>query len=107
MEEVRKEIIGLLEKIAVFEVAFKKEVLEKLPNLSDARLQELKTILLEVEVWQVNFLKKKITNDPDFYNKILEAKRKADRAIIEVYKQKFETEDHKKMEIILNKIKSL
>ncbi|MBI2037627.1 MAG: hypothetical protein HYT15_01690 [Candidatus Magasanikbacteria bacterium] len=107
MEEIQKEITELLGKIVFFEPEFKKEILQKMPQLEEARLYELKRILLEVQDWQTNFVKKKIAADPNFYDMIMEAKHKADRAIIEVYKQKFEDEDHKKMEIILNKIRSL
>lgn len=107
MGGIQTEIIDLLEKIVVFEASFKKEILEKLPSLDSKRLQELKKILLEVGGWQTDFLQKKIIEDPDFYDKIVEARRQADKRIIDLYKQKFETEDHKKMEIILNKIKEL
>lgn len=107
MGGTQAEIIDLLEKIVVFEVSFKKEIVEKLPSLDGKRLQELKKILLEVGEWQTDFLQKKIIEDPDFYDKIVEARRQADKKIIGLYKQKFEAEDHKKMEIILNKIKEL
>lgn len=107
MEETRKQVIELLNKIAVFEVSFKKEVLEKMVDLDEGGLRELKNILLETEAWQLEFIKKKLTEDPDFYGTIMDAKREAEHKVIELYKQKFADEDHKKMEIILQKIKEL
>lgn len=103
----QKEIDSLLKKIVVFEMSFKKEILEKLIHLDVNRLQELEAILLEVEKWQEDFLKKKIISDPDFYHKITEVKRSMTRTVLDVYKQNFKKEDYIKLQIILNKIKSL
>ena len=104
---MQKQIIELLETIAVFDASFKKQISQKMAGLEEYRLAELKKILLEVQEWQLNFLKKKITEDPDFYDRIMEAKRQAEHKVIELYKQKFAAEDHRKIEIILNKIKEL
>jgi hypothetical protein len=88
-------------------MSFKVEILEMLIHLDVNRLQELEAILLEVEKWQEDFLKKKIISDPDFYHKITEAKRNTTRTTLDFYKQNFKKEDHTKLQIILNKIKSL
>jgi hypothetical protein len=106
-EVLKKQVSELLNKIAVFEVSFKKEVLEKMAGLDESLLRELKNILLETEAWQLDFIKKKLIEDPNFYDTIMEAKREAEHTVLELYKQKFESEDHKKMEIILQKIKEL
>lgn len=105
--ETKKEIADLLKKIVVFEKKFKEDILQKSINLEESKLQKLKKVLLEVKEWQTKLLQKKITNDPDFYYKVMDIKRKADQAVMDVYRQKFEKEDHEKMEIILNKIHSL
>ena len=102
-----EQIASLLKQIIVFELKFKQDILAKATNLGEQKLSELQTILLEVKEWQEQTLHKILVQDPDFYDKILDAKRKTEREIINLYKQKLETEDHKKMEIILDKIKSL
>ena len=102
-----EQIASLLKQIIVFELKFKQDILAKAANLGEQKLSELHTILLEVKEWQEQTLHKILVQDPDFYDKILDAKRKTEREIINLYKQKLETEDHKKMEIILDKIKSL
>ncbi|HSR89569.1 MAG TPA: hypothetical protein VLK22_04250 [Candidatus Udaeobacter sp.] len=105
--ETKKEIADLLKKIVVFEKKFKEEILQKSAGLEETKLQKLKKVLLEVKQWQTKLLQNKIANDPDFYYKVMDVKRKADQAVIDTFRQKFKAEDHKKMEIILNKIHSL
>lgn len=108
MTELLAQVVrSLLEKIIVFEVSFKKEILEKSVNLDIDGSRQLKEILLEVIEWQTNFLKKKISEDADFYLKVMDARRQADIKIIEAYKQKFGAEDHEKIEDILYRIESL
>lgn len=99
-----KEIKNLLEDVLVFETEFKEEILAKAKDLDDARLKKLKIILLELNKWQGEILDKKIKSDPDFYNKIVSARKTADQEIVNLYKQRLSEEDHKKMEIILDKI---
>ncbi len=106
-EGALKEIAGLLKNILVFETKFKEEILAKAEGLSDVKLNELKKILLEVDGWQENVLAKKIKEDPGFYDKIISARKKVDQEIINLYKQKLNDEDRKKMEIILDKMKSI
>ena len=106
-EEALKELGNLLKNILVFEIKFKEAILVKAKILSDTRLNELKSILLEVSAWQEKVLVKKIKEDPDFYNKISEERKKVDQEIINLYKQKLNDEDRKKMEIILDKMKSI
>jgi hypothetical protein len=103
--ETLKEIADLLKNILVFETKFKEEILAKAEDLSGVRLEELKNILLEVDGWQKKVLTKMIKENPSFYNKIANARKKAYQEIISLYKQKLNEEDHKKMEIILDKIK--
>lgn len=99
-----KKIGNLLKNILVFEIKFKEEILVKSASLSDARLEQLKNILVEVSDWQKKVLTKKIKEDPEFYNKIASARKKVDQKIIGLYKQKLNDDDRKKMEIILDKI---
>jgi len=100
-----KEISNLLENILVFEIKFKEAILEKAKNLNDAGLKKLKIILSEIGKWQGKILDKKIKEDRDFYNKIIGVRKKSDQEIINLYKQKLTDEDHKKVEVILDKIK--
>lgn len=102
-----KEIANLLKNILVFETKFKEEILAKAENLNDAKLEQLKNILLEVGSWQKKVLTKKLKEDPDFYNRIASARKKVDQEIINLYKQKLNDEDRKKMEIILDKLKTI
>lgn len=102
-----KEIANLLKNILVFETKFKEEILAKAAGLSGVRLNELKNILLEVGGWQEKVLTKKLKEDTDFYNRIASARKKVDQEIINLYKQKLDAEDKKKMEIILNKMKTI
>ena len=102
-----KEINSLLENILVFEIKFKEAILEKAKNLDDAGLKKLKIILFEVSKWQKKVLDEKIKEDQDFYNKISSVRKKSDQEIINLYKQKLNNEDNKKMEIILGKINSI
>lgn len=106
-DEDLKSISDLLKNILVFETKFKEEILVKAKNLDDASLNELKNILVEVGGWQEKVLTKKLKEDPDFYNRIASARKKVDQEIINLYKQKLNNEDRKKMEIILDKMKSL
>lgn len=106
-EEGLKEISNLLENILVFEKKFKEEILAKAKSLSEIKLKKLKIILLEVGLWQEKAVAKKIKEDPNFYNKITGARKKVDQEIINLYKQKLNNEDDKKMEIILDKIHSI
>jgi|SRR3989338_7544984 len=107
LSDTLKEIKNQLATIVVLETKFKKEILAKAESLSDTRLNELKSILVEIREWQEKVLTKKIKEDPDFYNKIAEERKKADQEIINLYKQKLNDEDRKKMEIILDKMKSI
>lgn len=102
-----KEIADLLKNILVFETKFKEEILAKAGGLSDVRLLELKNTLTEVGGWQEKVLTKKMKEDPGFYQKIVNARKKADQEIINLYKQKLNNEDHKKMKIILDKMKEV
>ena len=102
-----KEIGNLLKGILVFETKFKEQLLVKSAGLSDAKLNELKNILTEISKWQEKVLENKIKQDPDFFNKVADARKKVDEEIINLYKQKLSDEDHKKMDIILNKIHSI
>ncbi len=106
-EEGLKEIGNLLENILVFETKFKEDLLEKSASLNDAKLNELKNILTEINLWQKKVLDKKIKSDPIFFNKVAGARKKVDEEIINLYKQKLNDEDQKKMEIILNKMKTI
>lgn len=106
-EEVLKEIANLLENILVFETKFKAEILAKVKNMSDAKVNGLKEILLHVGEWQKKVLEKKIQEDPDFYNKIINSRKQIDQEILDLYKQKLNDEDRKKMDIILNKMKTI
>ena|SRR3989344_8196637 len=106
-EGALKEVAGLLKNILVFETKFKEEILTKAKDLSDAKLEELKSILLEISEWQKEVLTKKIKEDPGFYDKIVSARKKVDQEIINLYKQKLNDEDRKKMEIILDKMKTI
>lgn len=106
-EEALKEIGSLLENILVFETKFKEDLLAKSANLSDAKLSELKSILAEISRWQKKVLDKKIKEDPNFLNKIANARKQVDQEIINLYKQKLNEEDQKKIEIILNKMKTI
>lgn len=102
-----KEIADLLKNILVFETKFKEEILAKAEGLSGVRLAELKNILIEVGGWQKKVLTKKLKEDPDFYNRIAVARKKVDKEIINLYKQKLNDDDRKKMEIILAKMKNI
>ena len=106
-EDDLKEINNLLKNILVFETKFKEEILVKSKSMSEIKLSELKEILLHVEVWQKKVLEKKIQEDPNFYNKIINARKKLDQEIMDLYKQKLNDQDQKKMEIILNKMKTI
>lgn len=106
-EEALKEITNLLENILVFETKFKEEVLAKAKSMSEAKLSELKEILLRVGGWQKKVIEEKTKQDPDFYNKIITARKKLDQDIVNLYKQKLGDEDRKKMDIILNKMKTI
>lgn len=106
-EEVLKEISKLLNGIFVFEEDFKEGVFTRAKTLDNVKLQKLKNILLEVDRWQEIALNKKIQENADFYNKIVNAKKKADQNIVNLYKQKLSADDNKKMEIILDKIRSI
>ncbi len=106
-EEGLKEIGNLLDNILVFETKFKEQLLAKSAGLNEAKLSELKTILTEINRWQKKVLDKKIKEDPDFFNKVANARKQIDQEIINLYKQKLNDEDRKKMEIILNKMKTI
>ena len=106
-EEDIKEIKNLLDNILVFETKFKEEILAKAKNMSDAKINELKSILSNVTGWQKKVLEKKIQEDPNFYNKIFNARKKLDQEIMELYKQKLNEQDRRKMDIILNKMKTI
>lgn len=106
-KEALKEIANLLENILVFETKFKEEILAKAKSMSDAKIKELKSILLRVSEWQEKVLTKKIKEDPDFYNKISADRKKVEQEIINLYKQKLNKEDRRKMDIILNKMKTI
>lgn len=102
-----KTISDLLKSILVFETQFKEEILAKAPGLDEEKLTKLKNILLEVSGWQEKVLTKKLKEDPGFYNRIASARKKVDQEIINLYKQKLDDEDRKKMEIILDKMKNI
>ena len=107
LEEDLKEISNLLASILVFETKFKEEILTKTKNMSDVKIKELKSILLSVSLWQKEIIERKVKQDPNFYSKMLVARKKNDQEIMELYKQKFNNEDRKKMEVILNKMKNI
>lgn len=100
-------ITSLLEDILVFEANFKEEILLKAKELSEEKAGKLLESLVEVRDWQEKVLAEKIKEDPGFYNKIVNARKTLDQKIINLYKQKLNEEDRKKMEIILNKMKSI
>ncbi len=102
-----KEIKDLLERILVFNSGFKENVLAKAQNLDESKLVELKNILQEVSGWQEKVLDKIVKKNPGFVVRIADSKRKAEQELVNLYKQKLEEDDRKKMEIILNKVKSL
>ncbi|OGH92066.1 MAG: hypothetical protein A2534_01545 [Candidatus Magasanikbacteria bacterium RIFOXYD2_FULL_39_9] len=99
-----EEIEHLLESILVFEPGFKKEILSKSRSLGEDKLLELKNILLEVGRWQKITLDKITKDEPSFMVKIENAKRKTEKEVMDLYKQKLEKADREKMEIILGKI---
>ena len=107
MSDALKVIADLLKSILVFEAQFKEEILAKAAGLDEGKLLKLKNILSEVSEWQKKVLTKKMKEDPGFYNKVAGARKKADQEIINLYKQKLGDDDRKKMEIILEKMKSL
>lgn len=100
-------ITALLEDIFVFEKNFKEEILLKAKELNEDKIAKLLGELTEVRSWQEKVLAEKIKEDPGFYNKIVNARKTLDQKIINLYKQKLNEEDRKKMEIILNKMKSI
>ena len=100
-------ITSVLEDILVFEANFKEEILLKAKELSEEKAGKLLESLVEVRDWQEKVLAEKIKEDPGFYNKIVNARKTLDQKIINLYKQKLNEEDRKKMEIILNKMKSI
>jgi hypothetical protein len=99
-----KEIKNLLNNTLVFETDFKEYVLAKTKDLDEVKLKKLKIILSEVKKWQSEILDKKIKSDPGFYNKIISARKSSDQKVINLYKQKLDEEDRKKIDIILDKI---
>lgn len=106
-EEALKEIESQLAAIIVFATKFKKEILAKAENLSEAKLKSLIKILAEVGEWQKTALQSIAKKDPQFYKRILEKKKKIEREIINLYKTKLAEEDKKKMRIILDKVKNI
>jgi len=102
-----QEIKDLLDQVLVFEVGFKENILAKAQNLDELRLVELKKILQEVKIWQENVLIRMIKEDPGFIEKLTDSRRKAEQKVMDLYRQKLEKDDRAKMEIILNKMKSL
>lgn len=102
-----KEIEKLLTGIIVFATKFKKEILVKAENLSEAKLKELKKVLEEVNVWQKPALQSIAKKDPQFYNRILVKRKQIEQEIINLYKARLSEEDNKKMQIILGKIKNI
>lgn len=102
-----QEIKDLLDRVLVFESSFKETILVKAQNLDEVKLVELKKILQEVSGWQEKVLDKMAKNDPGFVVRLANAKREAEREVMILYKQKLEEEDRGKMEIILNKMRSL
>lgn len=105
--DILKEINSLLKDTLVFETNFKEEILAKAQTMSGVKLNELKSILSEVGQWQTKVLEQKFKEDPNFYSKIANARKKLDQKILSLYKQKLNEADRKKMEIILNKMKSI
>ena len=106
-EEALKDIGNLLKNILVFETKFKEDLLVRSAGLNEEKLNKLKVILTEINQWQKKVLDKKIKEDPNFYNKVLGARKQVDEEVINLYKQKLNNEDQKKMEIILNKMKTI
>lgn len=106
-EGALQDIANLLKSILVFETKFKEEILAKAENLSEAKLQKLKKILVEVGRWQEVTLPELAKKDPQFYSRLLAKKRKIEREIINLYKAKLAEEDNKKTRIILDKMQTL
>jgi hypothetical protein len=106
-EVIKKEIMSLLDRIVVFEVKFKQEVLEKLQSLDEAKLSELKNILLEVTLWQEKILTKTMETNPGLYARLANAKKQAEQGVINLYTQEVKEVDRQKMQIILDKINSI
>ena len=105
--EATKEISDLLKSILVLETKFKKEILAKAEKLNEAKLKNLKKILTELAEWQKTALQSLAKKDPGFYGRILGKKKQIEQEIINLYKAKLAEEDKKKMQIILDKVKSI
>ena len=107
MEELRKEILNMVENILVFEPAFKEKMLVKIINLSAEKLGELKGMLAELINWQEDVTVQLINQNPKLYTQILNERIKFEKETVSLYKEKIAAEDHDKMQIILHKIQSL
>ena len=105
--EATKEISDLLKSILVLETKFKKEILAKAEKLNEAKLKNLKKILAELAEWQKSALQSLAKKDTGFYRRILGKKKQIEQEIINLYKAKLAEEDKKKMQIILDKVKSI
>lgn len=101
------EIKNQLATIIVFATKFKKEILAKAENLSEAKLKNLIKILAEVSIWQKTAMKNVMRRDPQFYNRLLEKKKQIEQKMINLYKARLSEEDNKKMQIILDKVKNI
>jgi len=106
--DVLGEIQALLGKILVFKSDFKAQILEKVQaGLPDEKTAGLKEALLETFEWQKKFFEDKMKNDPAFFEEIKQEKQKIEKGIIDAYTHKMAEEDHKKVESLMLKIKSL
>jgi len=57
-----EKIFDLLKKIKVFDPDFELLILEKIPELSDEKLAEINSLLLEALDWQKKFLERGLVN---------------------------------------------
>lgn len=101
------EIKNQLATIIVFATKFKKEILAKAENLSEAKLKNLIKILAKLNSWQKTALQNLARRDPQFYRHLLEKKKQIEQKMINLYKARLSEEYNKKMQIILDKVKNI
>lgn len=104
----KKELTDLLDKILVFDYDFKIYILQKLESgLDKEKLRGLEKMLLETIAFQRKVFAEKNKKDPGFFRRLSEIKNQFNKGVIDKYSQNLASDDKKKMDIILSKIKSL
>ena len=71
MEDAKfEEIKSLLEKIIIFDNAYKSNILSKAAKLDAGGLAKLQSVLTQAEAWQMAAFEKKMKNDPAAASKL-------------------------------------